>query len=1192
MSRADRTRQQLEGDLAAMSRRVAELEKALGELKPGRSPVEHFRQQLEVLFEYASDGYLLVDSGGNIIDGNKALEELAGYSRRELLGKNLLQSQLVHPDDLPKIMPNLAKAAAGQPTGPTEYTLTRKDGTRRTVETKAFAVRAGEQTLILSNARDITERKRIEEALRRAHDEMEVQVRARTADLAKANEELRVEVEQHRKTEAALRASEETYRLVAENQTDVVWAMDMNLRHTYCSPSITRLRGVGLEEAMAEAVEDFLTPSSLKVAMEALAEELAVENMGQKDLSRTRNLVLEMTCKDGSTVWTDNTISPLRDAEGRLVGIVGVSRDISARRKAEEELRASEERYRVLAENANEMVAVAQDDVLKYSNPKAVQTTGYSREEMSRMSFTELIHPDDRRMVTERYLRRLSGEEFTHIYPFRVVDKTGRIRWVEINAIKIAWEGRPATLNFLNDITERQTAEEALRKSEARFRALIENASDVIIIIGEDGVIRYESPAVERMLGYKPADLVGLDSLSFIHPDNIPRVTEQFGQILRRPDTIIHAEVNVRHKDGSWRVAEATGQNLLNDPAVGGIVVNFRDITERKSAEAELRQAKQDWENTFQAIGHPSLVLDPQHGIIAANRALLLATGRALEDVVGKKCYEVLHGPESDGPPEGCPVETMIASGKVETFEAEVQALHGVFLVSCTPVLGEEGRVDRIIHIATDITDRRKAEDALKASEERYRLVVENANEAIVVAQDGFLKFSNPKAWELLGRSREELTTTPWLALVHPEDHEMMLERYEKRVRGDELPLTYQFRVVDSSGNLKWVETNAVFITWEGKPATLNFMSDITSRKKAEADVARHVKRVEALHAVARTVSETLDMGDLLNSTLEKVVEVMGADIGSIYILDEPERVLSLKAQRGMTEEFVRNVAVVTLDDKELETLKQWKQPQAPLSQVRSRKTLRSVSEALEKEQIRSFAAVPLSVKGNLQGVVSVGSRTGREFTADDLDLLVALGSEIGVGIENSRLLERTRELSITDALTGLYNRRHFYETLEVEISRTQRYGRPFSVVMIDLDGFKEYNDKFGHTTGDAALKAFATTLRSALRKTDIAFRYGGDEFTIIQPGIDADRAGRIVERIRSRWLQSLRAEKLDLETPLGFSAGISQFPEDAGTTDALVSLADAALYGSKRAGGYRTTLSSDLATAEANARPETPPKY
>jgi len=171
----------------------------------------------------------------------------------------------------------------------------------------------------------------------------------------------------------------------------------------------------------------------------------------------------------------------------------------------------------------------------------------------------------------------------------------------------------------------------------------------------------------------------------------------------------------------------------------------------------------------------------------------------------------------------------------------------------------------------------------------------------------------------------------------------------------------------------------------------------------------------------------------------------------------------------------------------------------------------------------------------------------------------------------------RIRELSITDELTGLYNRRHFYEVLEIEMYRVQRYGHSLSVVMLDLDGFKEYNDTFGHTSGDAVLKSFAQTLKSRSRKTDTAFRYGGDEFTIILPLTGAERARKIADRIRSKWLQAPKAERLVLETPLGLSAGVAEYPENAETADGLAFLADTALYRSKREGGNKSTLVSDL---------------
>ena len=237
----------------------------------------------------------------------------------------------------------------------------------------------------------------------------------------------------------------------------------------------------------------------------------------------------------------------------------------------------------------------------------------------------------------------------------------------------------------------------------------------------------------------------------------------------------------------------------------------------------------------------------------------------------------------------------------------------------------------------------------------------------------------------------------------------------------------------------------------------------------------------------------------------------------------------------------------------------------------------RSVGAADGSDRLRILVSIPLWSKSGMQGGLTLVGNTSRHFAPEELDLLKAIGNEIAVGIENARLLGRTRQLSITDELTGLHNRRHFYEVLENEMNRTQRYGHCFSLVMVDLDGFKEYNDKYGHTNGDTVLRSLAQMLKSSLRKSDTAFRYGGDEFIIILPGTEVEKVKKIVDRIRDRWLEIPKAESAALDNPLGFSAGIGQYPDDAETADGLIFLADTALYHSKRTGGYRSTIVSDL---------------
>ena len=142
-------------------------------------------------------------------------------------------------------------------------------------------------------------------------------------------------------------------------------------------------------------------------------------------------------------------------------------------------------------------------------------------------------------------------------------------------------------------------------------------------------------------------------------------------------------------------------------------------IMERRRMEEELREAQQDWENIFQAIGHPTIILDANHTILIANRVALNLTGKTQEELRGKKCYEIFHN--ADHEPQQCPLQQMVTSGHIETVEMEMEALEGTFLVSCTPVLDIEGRLDKIIHIATDITERKIAEQQIRIHEEQLR---------------------------------------------------------------------------------------------------------------------------------------------------------------------------------------------------------------------------------------------------------------------------------------------------------------------------------------------------------------------------------------------------------------------------------------------------------------------------------------
>ena len=285
-------------------------------------------------------------------------------------------------------------------------------------------------------------------------------------------EEAEVRV-QRKLAEDALKESEKKYRLLADNVHDVIFVLDMNLKYTYVSPSVKILRGYEPEELLQQTPAGMLTPSSLDLATKTIAETMELEKTEHREINVSRTLQLEMIRKDGTTVWTEVKFSLIRDENQQLVNIMGVTRDITERKQAERALLESEEKYRLVVENAKESIIITQDMKLVFVNNAAISMVGYSKEILTLKSFTDFIHPDDRNMVVDHHIKRIKGEEVPPVYSFRVIGQDGTVIWCELNAAVIQWKGKPATLNFLNNITERRKSEEELKQTLESLRKSI-----------------------------------------------------------------------------------------------------------------------------------------------------------------------------------------------------------------------------------------------------------------------------------------------------------------------------------------------------------------------------------------------------------------------------------------------------------------------------------------------------------------------------------------------------------------------------------------------------------------------------------------------------------------------------------------------------------------------------------------------
>ncbi|HMK52893.1 MAG TPA: PAS domain S-box protein, partial [Thermodesulfobacteriota bacterium] len=306
--------------------------------------------------------------------------------------------------------------------------------------------------------------------------------------------------------------------------------------------------------------------------------------------------------KDGTTfpVWASPNLI-IRD--DKPVGIRGIVIDIRERKQAEEALRVSEEKYRLLVENAGEAIFVAQNGMLKFANRNTTEMIGYSKEELTSKPFQEFIHPADRELVLDRHLKRLGGHDLPSVYPFRIVKKDGNVRWVELNTVLITWEGRPATLNFMSDITERKQAEEALQESEKKFRVLTETAaSGIFILQGEKFV--YVNPASEAITRYSREELLAMDFWDIVHPDD-RELVKQRAQARHHGEPVpSRYELKIITKNGEERWIDlAVGMiDFDGKPAILG--TDF-DITERKRAEEEMKALEEQLRQSqkIEAIG-------------------------------------------------------------------------------------------------------------------------------------------------------------------------------------------------------------------------------------------------------------------------------------------------------------------------------------------------------------------------------------------------------------------------------------------------------------------------------------------------------------------------------------------------------------------------------------------------------------
>lgn len=289
-----------------------------------------------------------------------------------------------------------------------------------------------------------------------------------------------------------------------------------------------------------------------------------------------------------------------------------------------------------------------------------------------------------------------------------------------------------------------------------------------------------------------------------------------------------------------------------------------REIGERKRVEDVLKKERDFTSAVVDTSGALVVVLDKKGKIVRFNKTCEDTTGYSFEDVKMKHVWDLFLVPEEVDKVKGVFEELKAGffPNQAENYWVTKDGRHRLIAWSNTAICDDDGNVQHIIGTGIDVTEHKEAEEALYESEEKYRLLVENANEGILVAQENKLEFVNSKVMEITGFSREELKTKPFAEFIHPDDREWVIERYLKRLKGETVSPISVFRITDTHGTILWVEVNAVLITWKGHPATLNFLDDITERRQAEEELKLY-------HRIFMASSDGISIVDPLGKIVE-----------------------------------------------------------------------------------------------------------------------------------------------------------------------------------------------------------------------------------------------------------------------------------------------------------------------------------
>lgn len=540
--------------------------------------------------------------------------------------------------------------------------------------------------------------------------------------------------------------------------------------------------------------------------------------------------------------------------------------------EAAEALKASEARFRSLVEISTEgIIIINQFGLYQYVSPAIERILGYTAEELIDRSAFDFVHPEDLELTQQEFAKLLELPDYVVMVESRAIRKDGAVRILESSAKRLP---NGDIVAYSHDVTDRKEAEHKVRESEAEFRSLIENSSDGIVIFDRQGIFRYVSPGLTRIVGWDAEELIGQTWHIFAHQDDLLLTRDIFHQLFENPgQTIVH-ESRFKHKDGSWRVMEIVGKLHPN----GRVVTNSRDITDRKQAEEELRHLNDELE---QRVEERSAELKRLAAIIEAMPDYV-----GIADLQGNSLYVNRAGRRLMGKPEKDLAPWNVAQCYPPDFESQLQPMfhamqlgeswsgeldlqhpdgyripadHVIF-----PLHDASGQIESYAAIIRDITDRKRTELALRESEERFRTIAQTVPVPVLISsiQDGTILYANPPLADLIRLPLDQVIgqKTPNF-YYDPTDRARILN--EVKTKG--FIRDFEFRGRRADGTDFWAAITIQPISYEGEEVMLAGVYEITELKQIQLELE------QAKEAAESALAESKRLTDIIEATSDLV---------------------------------------------------------------------------------------------------------------------------------------------------------------------------------------------------------------------------------------------------------------------------------------------------------------------------------